>query len=207
MNNREQGYPKVAGFMDCDRSLLIFRKFGWLHLRSLLSLQDEVVELESKLRRLDQWEFANGDFKNLLSRRRDAQQTDSVRQELFLKIKTKLAEYGRTSELIFPSNLGFPDTAVDELLLRVKKIESMRRPSPRAQSTLFNLIHNTESLVADETEFIHYSPDLAALIPGDEHGWFNSFLEDTLNLISRRLTKVPRSFLTVQSLPTFATIK
>ena len=95
LNHRQVGYPKVAGFQDCDRSLQIFRKFGWLHFRSLLSLQDELAELEKTMRSLDRWEFADGDFKNLLSRRRDGQQPESARQEVAAKIKSKLAEYGK----------------------------------------------------------------------------------------------------------------
>ena len=75
-------------------------------------------------------------------------------------------------------------------MLKVSKVQSMRRPTRREQTTLFNLIHSTESLVADEADFIRHSPDLASLVPGVEYGWFNSFLEDLLNLISRRSAKV-----------------
>ena len=85
--------------MDCDRSLLIFRKFGWLHMRLLLTLQDELAELETRLKRFDKWEFAEGDYRNLTSRRRDFQQPDSVRQEILSEIKTKAAEYGKISEI------------------------------------------------------------------------------------------------------------
>ena len=102
VNQRQQGYPKVAGFEDCDRTLLIFRKFGWLHVRLLLSLQDELAELETKLKRLDQWEFAEGDYRRLTSHRRDSQQSDSVRGELFVKIKAKFDEYGKDpTHLVF----------------------------------------------------------------------------------------------------------
>ena len=209
VNQRQQGYPKVAGFEDCDRTLLIFRKFGWLHVRLLLSLQDELAELETKLKRLDQWEFAEGDYQRLTSRRRDFQQSDSVRRELFEKIKAKAEEYGKAPELMLflPLSHLYPFyyfsfflmsflliTGLDELLLRVQKIQSMRRPTTRAQTTLFNLIHNTESLVADEADFIRHSLDLASLVPGVEHGWFKGFLEDALKLISRRAAKVNRAF-------------
>ncbi|KAL9100353.1 MAG: hypothetical protein Q9163_004260 [Psora crenata] len=179
---RQQGYPKVAAFEDCDPSLLIYRKFGWLHNRVLLSEQDELAELEGKLKRLDAWEFASGDYKRLLSQRRDFQQEPFVRQEMITKIKAKLAQY-------------------DELLLRVQKIQSIKRPSARAQTTLFNLIKNTESLVADESEWIRYSLDLASLAQDAEHGWFNGFLEDSLNTISRRLTQVSRVGFSFSGLP------
>ena len=99
VNQRQQGYPKVAAFQDCDQSLLIFRKFGWLQNRLLLALQDELAELETKLRRLDSWEFADGDYRRLTSQRRDFQQSESVRRDLFAKIKAKAFEYGKTSKV------------------------------------------------------------------------------------------------------------
>ena len=60
----------------------------------------------------------------------------------------------------------------------------------RAQSTLHNLINNTQSLVQGEANWIRQGPDLAAVGCGTEHGWLNSFLEDTLNWLSRRATLV-----------------
>ena len=66
----------------------------------------------------------------------------------------------------------------------------MKRPSVRAQTTLFNLISNTESLAAEESEWIRHSPDLVSLVRDAEHGWFGGFLEDTLNTVSRTLTRI-----------------
>ena len=80
------------------------------------------------------------------------------------------------------------DTSADKLLLRMQKIQTIRRPTTRSQSNLSNLISNTQSLVADESDWIRCGPDLAALGRGSEHGWLNTFLEDMLNKISMRLT-------------------
>jgi len=77
---------------------------------------------------------------------------------------------------------------------RIKDVQSFKRPSERAQRSLYSLIRNTESLVSDESDWIRYGPDLAALSRGAEHGWFNNFLEDSLNTISRRFTTVSPSF-------------
>ncbi|KAL9629719.1 MAG: hypothetical protein Q9164_006752 [Protoblastenia rupestris] len=192
VDHRLQGYPKVAAFEDCDSSLLIYRKFGWLHNRILLSIQAELAELEAKLIRFDAWDFASGDFRRLHSQRRDFQQQPSVRQEIFASIKAKLAEYGKSLSC---NVINIPAKPyLDELLLRVQKIQSFKRPSVRAQTTLFNLMRNTESLVANESEWIRFSPDLAALANDAEYGWFNGFLEDSLNTVSRRLTQVCRPF-------------
>ena len=100
MDHRLQGYPKVAAFQDCHPSLLIFRKFGWLHTRALLSLQDELAELEDRLTRYDEWEFTDGNFRNLYSQRLDMAQEPSHRQEMIVMIKAKLAEYGIFESII-----------------------------------------------------------------------------------------------------------
>ena len=72
MNGYSEGYGRLAAFEDCDPNFLIYRKFGWLHNRLLLHLQDELKKLEEDLERLDRWELEKGDYKKLRSRRRDA---------------------------------------------------------------------------------------------------------------------------------------
>ena len=170
LDNHEAGYGKVAAFEDCDPSLLIYRKFGWLHNRALLYLQDELSELEEDLIGSDTWDFADGDNTRLFSRRVDfAEGSTSYRRTLMPKIYQKLAEY-------------------DEFLLKAKEIQSIPRPSARAQRTLFRLIKNSQSLKVDEMDWVRFGPDLAALSTGVEHGWFSTALEDILNFFSRQLT-------------------
>lgn len=82
----------------------------------------------------------------------------------------------------------------DELLLRVQQIQALKRPTERAQRSLFNLIKGTNSLEPRETDWLRCGPDLAALTTGPEHGWFNNFVEDVLNNMSRRLTTVSLPF-------------
>jgi len=79
---------------------------------------------------------------------------------------------------------------VDDVLLRMQKIQAIKRPTERAQRNMYNLISNTQSLVKDESEWIREGPDLAALDQGTEHGWLNTFLRDLLNNISRKVTMV-----------------
>ena len=65
----------------------------------------------------------------------------------------------------------------------------------RAQRNLHNLINNTPSLVHGEANWIRQGPDLAAVGCGTEHGWLDSFLEDTSNWLSRRATLVSLNFI------------
>lgn len=71
----------------------------------------------------------------------------------------------------------------------------MKRPSKRNQTSVFNLINNTGSLVTMESDWIRNGPDLIAVAQDQEHGWLNGFLEDTLNKISRKATMVCPAFL------------
>lgn len=183
------GYGKVSAIEDLDGDFLVFRKFGWLHNYALLYLQDELVQHQDEIESFDKWEFRHGDRTKLVSRRKDNAFRDSRRKELVGKLQAKLAQYGRhqssNADVIFNT-----DAPSDELLLRMQRIQAIKRPTKRSQSNLSNLISNTQSLVSDESDWIRCGPDLAALGRGSEHGWLNTFLEDILNKISMRLTMV-----------------
>ena len=94
VSDYDPGYGKVAAFEDSDPCLLIYRKFGWLHKRILLHLQDELVELEEQLQGLDEWETLTGNPKKLLCRRLDDAAPDSLRRSLLKESSEKLGKYG-----------------------------------------------------------------------------------------------------------------
>ena len=95
MDEYPVGYGKIAAIEDLDPEFLIYRKFGFLRNYALLHLQDELVEIQEDLERLDRWEFSDGDPKKLVSRRRDRAVGDSRRQELITKAHVKLKQYGK----------------------------------------------------------------------------------------------------------------
>ncbi|KAL8807456.1 MAG: hypothetical protein Q9223_001242 [Gallowayella weberi] len=175
------GYPKVAAFENADPSFLIYRKFGWLHNRLLLYLQDELAELEYKLDKLDKETFSDDDDIKLSSRR-DDWTGRSLRRDLVKQIAQKLEEY----EQVLTLDLE------DEHLLRYQKIQAMRRPTIRNQASLYHFVRATASLVEPEYRWIREGIDLAAVARNEEHGWFNGFLEDNVfnfNRISRTVTQ------------------
>ena len=94
MDDFGQGYGKVAAIENLEPEFLIYRKFGWLRNYAQLHLQDELVEIQDQLERIDKWEVKEGDYRTLLSRRRDYRKNDSERKELVQKIHSKLAQYG-----------------------------------------------------------------------------------------------------------------
>ena len=136
----------------------------------------------------DKWDFRDGDQKRLVSRRRDYGRPDSRRREIIAAVHCKLKEYGTLTAL---SNLGsYANARVDEALLRMQTIQAIKRPSLRSQRNVHNMIHNTESLVYDEAEWIREGTDLAALGRAADRGWLNTLLENILNTVSRTATRV-----------------
>lgn len=85
-------------------------------------------------------------------------------------------------------------SSAGDALLRLQKIQAIKRPTGRAQRNMYSLISNTQSLVKDEADWIREGPDLAAIGQGNEHGWLNTFLEDVLNMMSRKVTMVSPPF-------------
>lgn len=90
----------------------------------------------------------------------------------------------------FPFLGWYTNAVADEALLRSQKIQAIKRPSLRSQRNVHNLIHNTESLVYNEADWIREGTDLAALGRAADRGWLNTFLENILNTISRAGTRV-----------------
>ncbi|KAF6226375.1 hypothetical protein HO133_009241 [Letharia lupina] len=103
-----------------------------------------------------------GDPKAIKSNRMGG--SDSERQTLLNKIKEKLKEY-------------------DELMFHIQRVQAIRRPTETHQNALYGQI--THNIAWAEHKWICQYDDLAALSSDTEHGWFNVFLEGTLNKISR----------------------
>lgn len=68
---------------------MVFRRFGQLHTRLLLHLQDEIAEIEQNLKDLDNKEC---NFYNLTTRRWDQ---NNDRKLLLQRLESRLIVYGR----------------------------------------------------------------------------------------------------------------
>lgn len=96
------GFPKVSCFMDSDDSFMVYRRFGTIFSRLLLSKQDELRCLEAKLNGMDKTDETDDNTRYLVSREVDADR-DSLpatfrgesRAQLLEKIEKKAMEYGK----------------------------------------------------------------------------------------------------------------
>lgn len=92
-NGNLRGYPSLASFIGSDRDFFIFRRFNALSARNLLYLQDELVELEDKLRTVDLADLQSENQRglwNLHSRREDK---NIERRYLMMQLNEKLKSY------------------------------------------------------------------------------------------------------------------
>lgn len=85
------GYEGFSTLVASDNDFFLLRRFGTLHARVLLSLQDQLVELEQELRKIDKKaaektapDCHNGSFR---------MNKVAERSETLCKIHTKLKEY------------------------------------------------------------------------------------------------------------------
>lgn len=69
MSCHEQSYRSVATFLDSDENFMIYRRFGYLHARMLLRLQDKLRKLEDLLDEHDDEDAAHDTDKELLMSR------------------------------------------------------------------------------------------------------------------------------------------
>lgn len=100
MQDYPKGYPLQAAFQSSEPGWSIYRAFNYLHARVILDLQDELRCLEEDLEEVD---LENEGENRLQSRKDDLQharreKTVSARAQLLDTIRSKLVNYGRSSQ-------------------------------------------------------------------------------------------------------------
>jgi hypothetical protein len=93
------GYPRLAAFADSDESFMLYRRFGYLHSRLLLHLQDELRELEDNLYDMDKRDEDDEEGRRCLQSRdldvdREPAADRESRGALLQRIEQKALQYG-----------------------------------------------------------------------------------------------------------------
>lgn len=105
VNCKERSYRSVATFLDSDENFMIYRRFGYLHARTLLRLQDKLRTLEELLDENDDDDAAGTETskKCLMSRDYDEAEckalaervpTALTRTQILDEIEVVLGNYG-----------------------------------------------------------------------------------------------------------------
>lgn len=137
----------------------------------------------------------------LISRRYDEQtNNDPVysRKVLINKIDDKLKEYGKTSHFLLciierqGSQFAF---GPDELVSRIRTYTSLDPPDSRIirnVKSVMNWISDVKPLVREEGLFVYHTDDLVSLSNGQEYGWLDGAVEQSLDWI------LPRNIMNVR---------
>ncbi|KAL8720868.1 MAG: hypothetical protein Q9225_002347 [Loekoesia sp. 1 TL-2023] len=165
--------------MDSDDNFMIYRRFGFLYSRVLLSKQDELRKLEEDLDALDHSD-ANGTDRTrkcLKSQAKDFAREKingvQTRKELLQTVERKLYQYG-------------------QILLQAHQMVSMSKPAARDHLSVQNFLENgvqekgkcVRPLMQADSDFIFRKEDLVTLRPGRESAWLDAFVERFLKMIN-----------------------
>ncbi|KAI4256673.1 MAG: hypothetical protein LQ352_001991 [Teloschistes flavicans] len=150
-----------------DDAFMVYRRFGSVFSRLLLTKQDEIRRMESWLEKLDRSDERNGRTKFLKTTMEDERRKDSElpkglpesRVSLMAKLEKKTLEYA-------------------ELLLKAREMKAITQPSNRDyRSVLHFLEADGGHLYPAEMDFIYEKEDLVTLRPGSDHGWLDVLVE------------------------------
>jgi hypothetical protein len=105
VDSKERSYRTLATFLDSDDNFMIYRRFGYLHARVLLRLQDKLRTLELRLDEYDDEDASDETEKELLMCR-DADEKDCMkrakvnpnvptRTQILDEIETVQEKYGK----------------------------------------------------------------------------------------------------------------
>ncbi|KAI1401875.1 hypothetical protein F4819DRAFT_305951 [Hypoxylon fuscum] len=146
LEDYRQGYPRLAAFMNLERNFSILKRFDYLHMRSLLDLQDQLGELEDRLNELDDTERVQ---LRLSSRRQD---DSKDRRELLQQIRVVIKQYD-VAVKGYSDLLGLPE-ANQRQRLSVNNWFNGNKPLVKSESRNFLDICTGDylSFAADEKE-------------------------------------------------------
>ena len=80
---------------------------------------------------------------------------------------------------------------LDDLVSRIRTYVSLKKPSGRDLSSFVHWVWDEKPLSREESGFLEHKDDFVALSDGQEVGWLDGFVEDTMmKCIPKRLMKV-----------------
>ena len=80
---------------------------------------------------------------------------------------------------------------LDDLVTRIRIYVSLKKPSGRDLSSFMSWVWDEKPLSREESRFLEHKDDFVALSDGQEVGWLDGFVEDTMSkCIPKRMMKV-----------------
>lgn len=173
-----RGFPKLSCFLDSDDAFMVYRRFGPVYSRLLLSKQDEMSRMEAKLLAWDKTDQAENNECYLMSRSEDVER-DRIPEIWEGQSRVTLLEKFEKLALEYA-----------ELLLKAQQLKALDRPSGRDYRSVLSFMENDGGqLFEEDMAFIYEKEDLITLRPGREYAWLDGVLERTLKLLRCKVTK------------------
>ncbi|KAK8096084.1 hypothetical protein PG999_014106 [Apiospora kogelbergensis] len=186
LDYKEQSYRSVATFLDSDENFMIYRRFGYLHARTLLRLQDKLRALEDLLDELDDEDAEESETsrKRLWSRDIDEAACKAVTE----KVPTALTRTQILDEI--EEVLG----KYDDWVIKAQQMVSLNKPARRDRNSVESQLFDRKLLVDEERGFIYQKEDLITLRDGREMAVLDSFTERLIrtfhcSLLQREMEK------------------
>ncbi|KAI4194213.1 MAG: hypothetical protein LQ350_007912 [Teloschistes chrysophthalmus] len=182
----QRGFPQLACFLDSDDAFMVYRRFGSVFSRLLLTKQDEIRRMESTLEAMDRADKRVIGIEFLKSTVEDERRGElpegwtEGRGTLMARLEKKVLEYS-------------------ELLLKARQLKAMDRPSNRDYNSVLHYLEaNGGQLYEAEMDYIYEKEDLVTLCPSP--GWLD-VLESRAKPSSKELHYYSR-----QRISTFTTL-
>ncbi|CAF9932280.1 hypothetical protein IMSHALPRED_008841 [Imshaugia aleurites] len=172
------GFPKISCFLDSDDAFMVYRRFGSVYSRLLLSKQDEMTRMEATLLAMDRTDQVDNNGHYLMSRPLDVER-EQIPEAWEGQSRVKLLERMEKVALEYA-----------DLLLKAQQLKALEMPSNRDYRSVLHFMENDGGqLFEEDMGFIYEKEDLVTLRPGREYAWLDGVLERTLKVLRCRLTK------------------
>ncbi|TPX13063.1 uncharacterized protein E0L32_006489 [Thyridium curvatum] len=172
-----RGYPQYSALISSSESFFIFRSFYRLRARVLLTKQDELHVLESRLDQVDRGEIAPF----FLGTTRDDGNAD--RKALLAEISLKITEFGIFPDFSPPIPAYLSNNMwTDAFINQCRHMLTYCRANSRDVASLQNWLESTGCLVRHETSYLERENDLVSLATSDDVALkrLEDFIEDRL---------------------------
>ena len=79
-------------------------------------------------------------------------------------------------------------TFADDVIFQLQRLDAIKWPTERNQTSVFNIIAKTGVQTFDESGWIKQGSDLTAVVHDAEYEWLNGLVKGILKKISRIMT-------------------
>ncbi|KAH8779611.1 hypothetical protein BGZ57DRAFT_313481 [Hyaloscypha finlandica] len=147
-----EGYPQLAAFANSCDTFANVRRFGRLSYRLLAHLQNDLIDMEKVLDKLDKKDAADKTMKKRLRGYENYNGWDDEQRKLVAKISTTYSQYA-------------------DIVLKDAGLRALGKCPPKNAKALFTWVWDEKPLAiaAGKSDFIFYPDDLVSLAGQSQH--------------------------------------